>query len=60
MLLTFEQMLIMKSYNRKTRQFEARGDLTDEQKEELRGIDEQCLEIDNRHLISNYEILKNN
>lgn len=58
MLLKFRQILMMKSYDQKTGQFEAREDLTDAEKKELLALDEMSLKYDKKHLISNHEILK--
>ena len=58
MLLTFEQLIMMKGYNQVTRQYEVKEDLTDEQRKKALNLDNWFLENENRHLISNYEILK--
>ena len=60
MLLKFRQLMMMKSYDQETKQFEAREDLTADEKQELLKLDNWHYEIDKKHIISNYEILKNN
>ena len=59
MLLKFKQIQMMKSYNQETGQFEARENLTETEKKELSDLDDWHYEIEKKHLISNYEILKN-
>ena len=50
MLLKFRQLMMMKSYDQETKQFEAREDLTADEKQELLELDNWHYEIDKKQI----------
>lgn len=57
MILTYEQMKYLEVDGEETYRFTGKREATKEEKEQLREIDESFLELNGRHLITNYSDL---
>ena len=57
MLMRMKHLMLMRSYDPETEQFEARANLTKAEKKELLALDEEHFHFEGEHMIVNYKDL---